>query len=203
MVARLDGPTPQIAQGLIDKAITAEKSPLSGTAYIDARGRKKANPNFGSYEFTDESLRKTAQFLRENTNLKVVLDDKETLFAPNSCPDTTLYCGWYSLKKYVDSFKFNPGAVGFHIASFEAQTLRSGDPDSNIWCKRLLENGITATLGPVNEPFLLSFPLANQFFADLTGGQYTLVECFYRTKPFNSWQLTLIGDPLYHPKFNK
>ncbi|MCP4709205.1 MAG: TIGR03790 family protein [Planctomycetes bacterium] len=203
MVARLDGPTHEIAQGLIDKAITAEKTPLSGTAYIDARGRRKANPDFGSYEFTDDSLRKTAQILRENTALKVVLDDKEALFPPNSCPDTTLYCGWYSLKNYIDSFKFNLGAVGFHIASFEAQTLRSGTPDSNIWCQRLLEKGITATLGPVNEPFLLSFPLADQFFADLTGGDYCLVECFYRTKPFNSWQFTLIGDPLYRPKFDK
>ena len=203
MVARLDGPTREIAQGLIDKAITAEKTTLTGTAYIDARGRRKANADFGSYEFTDESLRKTAQFLRENTDLKVVLDDKEALFLPNSCPDTTLYCGWYSVKKYVDSFTFNAGAVGYHIASFEAQTLRRGDPDSNIWCKRLLEKGITATLGPVNEPYLLSFPLADQFFADLTGGEYCLVECFYRTKPFNSWQLTLIGDPLYRPKFNK
>ena len=203
MVARLDGPTLEIAQGLIDKALTAEKAPLSGTAYIDARGLKKANPDFGSYEFTDESLRQAAQYLRENTGLKVVLDDNEALFPPNSCPDTTLYCGWYSVRNYIDSFTFNPGAVGFHIASFEAQTLRRGDPDSNIWCKRLLEKGITATLGPVNEPYLLSFPLADQFFADLVGGQYCLVECFYRTKPFNSWQLTLIGDPLYRPKFKQ
>ena len=27
----------------------------------------------------------------------------------------------------------------------------------------------------------------------------SLAEAYYRTKPFNSWQLVLIGDPLYRP----
>jgi hypothetical protein len=27
----------------------------------------------------------------------------------------------------------------------------------------------------------------------------TLVECFARSNPFNSWMMTLIGDPLYRP----
>ncbi len=38
MVSRLDGPSPQIARGLVDKAISAEKTGLHGFAYIDSRG---------------------------------------------------------------------------------------------------------------------------------------------------------------------
>src|SRR4051812_18824334 len=38
MVARLDGPTVEIARGLIDKALQAENDGLWGRAYIDLRG---------------------------------------------------------------------------------------------------------------------------------------------------------------------
>jgi uncharacterized protein (TIGR03790 family) len=60
----------------------------------------------------------------------------------------------------------------------------------------MLSHGITATLGPVGEPYLLSFPQPYEFFAELLDGK-CLVEAFYRTNPFNSWQFILIGDPLY------
>jgi uncharacterized protein (TIGR03790 family) len=118
------------------------------------------------------------------------------LFEPGSCPDTAIYCGWYSVSKYVDAFEFAPGAVGFHIASFEAANLR--DPNSTQWCPAMLRKGITATLGPVAEPYLHSFPEPKAFFSELFSGS-CLVEAFYRTNPFNSWQLVLIGDPLYRP----
>ena len=114
-----------------------------------------------------------------------------------ACPAAALYCGWYSVSKYVDAFDWLPGSVGYHIASFEATTLRK--PESQVWCKRMLEDGICATLGAVNEPYLQSLPRPHEFFLVLMSGRYSLVETFYRTKPFNSWQLTLVGDPLYTP----
>jgi uncharacterized protein (TIGR03790 family) len=64
------------------------------------------------------------------------------------------------------------------------------------WCPAMLVDGITATLGAVNEPYLHSFPEPDRFFAELLDGK-CLVEAFYRTNPFNSWQFVLIGDPLY------
>jgi len=201
MVARLDGPSLQIAKRLIDKALAAEQTVLRGDACFDARGLHQQNPPFGSFPFFDQSLRDAARLVQSNTALNIILDNNEKLFPPGRCPKTTLYCGWYSLKNYVDAFDFNIGAVGYHIASFEAQTLR--DPESNVWCKRLLEEGITATLGAVHEPFLHAIPRPDLFFADLTSERFSLVECFYRTKPFNSWMLTLIGDPLYQPRYAK
>jgi len=62
----------------------------------------------------------------------------------------------------------------------------------------MLRDGITATLGAVSEPYLHSFPESRAFFAELYQG-HCLVEAYYHTKPFNSWQLLLIGDPLYKP----
>jgi hypothetical protein len=87
--------------------------------------------------------------------------------------------------------------VAYHLASSEAHTLR--DPASQAWCKKLLEDGVCATIGPVYEPYLAAFPRPNEFFGLLLQGELTLVECFARSSPFNSWMITLIGDPLYRP----
>ena len=192
MVSRLDGPDDKIVKGLIDKALTAEKTGLKGIAYIDSRGIVKKD----LYGHFDQSLRDLAAFIRSGTKMPIKEEQTGQLFMPGSCPQTAVYCGWYSLKKYVDAFDFVDGAVGFHIASFEAQKLR--DPNSSTWCAAMLADGITATLGPVNEPYLHTFPQPKAFFAELFKGD-CLVEAYYHTKPFNSWQFVLIGDPLYRP----
>jgi uncharacterized protein (TIGR03790 family) len=195
MVSRLDGPSVKIAEGLVDKALEAEKKGLSGNAYIDARGMKiTGQPAPYSYEFFDKSLHLLADMLKKRTSMKVVVENTESLFPPGSCPKTAIYCGWYSVKKYIDAFDFVPGAVGFHIASFEAMDLRNAE--STNWCPAMLVHGITATLGPVDEPYLMAFPEPDKFFAELLDGK-CLVEAFYRTNPYNSWQLILVGDPLY------
>jgi uncharacterized protein (TIGR03790 family) len=192
MVCRLDGPNYGIAKGLVDKAIAAEQKPLAGTACIDSRGL------FGNdvYSYYDQSLRDLAILTRLRTPLAVHEESTQALFPPDGCPQAALYCGWYSLKKYVDAFKFVDGAVGFHIASFEAADLH--DPNSTQWCPALLMHGITATLGPVTEPYLPAFPEPRAFFNELFEGR-CLVEAYYRTNPFNSWQMLLLGDPLYRP----
>jgi uncharacterized protein (TIGR03790 family) len=206
MVSRLDGPTPQIAKGLVDKAITAEKKGLRGTACIDSRGIADDKQPFSMAHF-DQSLRDLAMLLRlragagigprrNRLNLEVKEERTEKLFEPESCPDTAIYCGWYSLRRYVDAFDFVDGAIGFHVASFEAADLR--DPNSTQWCPAMLMDGITATMGAVNEPYLHAFPNPSEFFLELLNGR-CLVEAFYRTQPFCSWQMLLIGDPLYTP----
>jgi uncharacterized protein (TIGR03790 family) len=187
MIARLDGPSYGIAKGLVDKALAAEAKGLAGIAYIDSRGL------FGKdlYSYCDQSLRDLALLVRLRTSLAVQEERTAALFPPGSCPQTALYCGWYSVGQYVDAFEFVEGAVGFHVASFEAVNLR--DPNSTQWCPALLQRGITATLGPVAEPYLHTFPEPKAFFGALFDG-HCLVEAYYLTLPFNSWQLLLIGD---------
>jgi uncharacterized protein (TIGR03790 family) len=192
MVCRLDGPGYDIAQGLIDKALAAEAHGLAGTACIDSRGLTSKD----MYGYYDESLRQLATLTWLRTALPVKEEQTGALFEPNSCPKTALYCGWYSLQKYVDAFDFVDGAVGYHVASFEAASLR--DPKSTQWCPAMLRDGITATLGPVNEPYLHAFPEPRIFFTALYDG-HCLVEAYYLTQPLLSWQMVLIGDPLYTP----
>jgi uncharacterized protein (TIGR03790 family) len=196
MVGRLDGPTPEIARRLVDDALKIEATGLTGTCYLDARGLKSpAQP--GSYAWYDAHLVRLAELMKEHSKFKVVLDQRPGLFLPGSCPEAALYCGWYSLAKYVASCTWRQGAVAYHVASAEATTLRK--PGSQVWCKRMLEEGVAATLGPVSEPYLLAFPLPDDFFPLLMTGSRTLLEVYFRTVPQLSWQMILIGDPLYAP----
>jgi uncharacterized protein (TIGR03790 family) len=194
MIARLDGPSPKMAKRLVDDALWAEEHGLQGTFYIDARGLAKDKNKYGEY---DQYLRDLKDYLKEKTTLKVVFDDSKELFPKDSSPEAALYCGWYSLKNYVDAFEWQRGSVGFHIASGEASTLRK--KGSNVWVKRMIEEGIAATLGPVQEPFLSSFPLPGLFFPLLLSGKHPLIEVYYRSIPFVSWRQVLVGDPLYNP----
>ena len=195
-VGRLDGPTPDIARRLVDDALEVEKTGLTGVFYLDARGLT-GEAAVGGYPWFDQHLIHLAGVVKQYSDMRVVLDKNSAVFPPGSCPDAALYCGWYSLAKYVPAFTWNRGAVGYHVASSEATTLKQ--PDSKVWCKRMLEEGVAATLGPVAEPYLFSFPLPDQFFPLLMTGKLSLLEVYFLTIPQLSWMQILIGDPLYRP----
>jgi len=63
----------------------------------------------------------------------------------------------------------------------------------------MIEEGVAATLGPVQEPYLSSFPLPDHFFPLLMTGSVPILDVYFRTTPFVSWRQTFIGDPLYNP----
>lgn len=198
LISRLDGPSEEIVRRIIDDSLETEKEGLRGKAYFDARwpdpGDKRVK---GNYSFYDRAIHKAARLVEKSKRMEVVIDAKERLFQPGECPDAALYCGWYSLARYVDAFTWVRGAVGFHIASQECQTLKN--KGSQVWCKRMLEKGVVATLGPVAEPYIQTFPAPDIFFGLLVQGQLSLVECYALSNPFWSWKMVLIGDPLYGP----
>ncbi len=199
MTCRLDGPSVELVKRLVDQAVEVEAKGLRGKVYVDAKGNAydaKQDGGFG-YGGYDESLREMAKLLEKDAKLTVTLDNKPELFAVGSCTECALYCGWYSHAKFVDCCRFVPGAVAYHIASSEAVSLRN--PKVTYWCKNLLEKGAVATLGPVAEPYTIGFPKPAEFFGFLVTGEYTLVECYWRTELFASWMTVLVGDPLYNP----
>ena len=193
---RLDGPTEATVYRIIDDSLFAEDHGLTGKAYFDARWPDKGAKDLSPYEIYDRAIHNTARIVEKSGRMPVVLDEREALFGPGEAPDAALYCGWYSLGKYIDAFTWVRGAVGFHVASAECTTLK--DATSTVWCKKMLEKGVAATLGPVAEPYLQSFPAPEVFFGCLLSGG-TLVECYTVSNPFWSWQMVLIGDPLYRP----
>lgn len=196
MVSRLDAPTVEIATSMIDRAIATDGKGLTGNIYVDARGLKGGRPS--SYAHYDHNLREFAQEMTGIPGMKVILENTEQRFSqPGQAPDVSLYVGWYRLRNYEDAFTFQPGAIGYHIASGEAVSLHN--QNERGWCKNALEHGITVTLGPVREPYLTAFPLPTEFFGLIYSGQYSLVEAFALSSRYLSWQMVLLGDPLYRP----
>jgi uncharacterized protein (TIGR03790 family) len=200
MTCRLDGPSPAVIRRLITDARAVEsKGDLEGRIYVNCKANgydaaaDPAGTSFGAY---DESLRELYRLATNQGGLQGRFEAGPKLFPAASCPEAALYFGWYSLANYIPSNRFVPGAIAVHIASLEAVSLRAG---TNYWCPNLLADGAAATLGPVAEPYLFAFPRPAEFFGFILTGKYTLVECYFRTLPVNSWQMVLIGDPLYNP----
>ena len=199
MVSRLDGADASVVKRIVNDSIEAETKGLSGTAYFDARWKDPGQKKVSGYGLYDKSIHNAAGCLKKK-GLKMVLDDKQDLFRSGDCPNAALYCGWYSHANYVDAFIWEKGAVGYHIASSECATLKN--KTSNVWCKKMLDKGIAATIGPVGEPYVKSFPVPEIFFDFLTRGKLTLVESYLVSLPYLSWKQVLVGDPLYRVKIN-
>ncbi len=197
MVSRLDGPSVKIVRRIIDDALAAEKAGLAGTAYFDARWPEPADTPKDGYRIYDASIHRAARRVAESGRVPVKVEATERLFQPGECPQAALYCGWYSLGEYVEAFTWVPGAVAYHIASSECVTLKQ--PGSRVWCKRMLEEGAAAVIGPVDEPYVQAFPVPELFFGLLVDGALTLAECYAASTPWLSWRMVLVGDPLYRP----
>jgi uncharacterized protein (TIGR03790 family) len=201
MTSRLDGLNKDIAKRLVDDAVAVEKAGgLKGKAYIDARGLvfnpAKPGENGTGLEGYDESFREAAAVIKA-AGIETILDDKPELFKPDSCPDVALYGGWYSLANYIPALKLNKGSIAWHLASYEAATLRS--LSRKVWCPALLNDGAAVTLGPVHEPYTVGFPKPEEFFGFLVTGEETVVEVFAKTALLTSWMTVFVGDPLYNP----
>ncbi|MBN2654308.1 MAG: TIGR03790 family protein [Nitrospirae bacterium] len=197
LVSRLDGPNKVIVARIINDSLEAEKNGLRGKAYFDARWPYSEEKSRDYYRIYDRSIHKTAKMVQESGRMDALLDKEEKVFAPDSAPDAALYCGWYSLGNYVDAFKWSKGAVGYHIASSECVTLKSSN--NNGWCRMMLLHGAAATIGPVAEPYVNAFPYPELFFGIILDGRVSLAEAYALSVPYWSWQMVLIGDPLYMP----
>jgi uncharacterized protein (TIGR03790 family) len=198
MVSRLDGPSADIVRRIINDSLSVEKTGLKGVCYMDARlPMPKGNAPLQGYAFYDRSIHRAGMAIEKAGIMPVVIDSTPQLFQPGQCPKAALYCGWYHLARYIPAFQWQPGAVGYHIASGECATLRN--KNSQVWCKRMLEEGVAATIGPVEEPYVQSFPVPEIFFQYLTEGYLSLAECYLISLPYLSWKMVLVGDPLYRP----
>jgi uncharacterized protein (TIGR03790 family) len=196
LVARLDGPTADIASHLVDKAMAAETNGLWGRAYFDARG---ISPSDASYYLGDEWILTGAKIC---TYLGFDVDtdtNPETFSASYPMDHIAIYAGWYTGDANgpfaLPTVEFMPGAFAYHLYSFSAGTLRSSTQN---WCGPLLAKGATCTMGCVYEPYLTGTPNI-ACFLQAFGNGFTFGEAAWAAQPALSWQTTVIGDPLYRP----
>lgn len=195
MVARLDGPTPQLAMGLVDKAMQAETNGLWGRAYFDLRGL-----NEGAYKAGDTWIHGASEVARVY-GFETVQDTSGSTFPPETpLSDLALYFGWYDQSvsgPFTNGMvQFRPGAVAYHLHSFSARTLRVPDV---WWAGPLIALGATATMGCTEEPYLETTPQPNIFLSRFAMLGFSFGEAAYASQPALSWQNTIVGDPLYAP----
>ena len=189
-VSRLDGPTFDDANALVDQAIAAEHTGLLGRAYVDIGG---------SYPEGDRWLESTATQLKD-LGFDLTVDRDANTFSEAARFDApVLYFGWYANDLNgplaLPGFRFPPGAIALHIHSYSARTLHSSREG---WCGPLLARGVTATMGNVYEPYL-QFTHQPHFFLRALASGFNLVDAAYYALPVISWQGVLVGDPLYRP----
>jgi uncharacterized protein (TIGR03790 family) len=199
MVTRLDGPTVEIARGLVDKALQAEKEGLWGRAYIDLRGLTNTE-----YKVGDDMLRACEKTLGR-FGFETIRDDQPGVFpAGYPMPQIGIYAGWYEYN-VAGAFtrpavEFMPGAFAYHLHSWSAETLRNQDAR---WVAPLLAKGATCSMGCVYEPFLQGTPDIAAFLGRWLFEGASFGEAAYTSQKMLSWQTTFVGDPLYRPFHTK
>ena len=195
LVARLDGATLEIARGLVDKALQAEKDGLWGRAYFDVR-----NIADSGYKIGDDWIRGAAQCAQQAGFDTVVDEQSDTFPAGFPLSQIAFYAGWYS-ENQTGPFtrpkvEFMPGAFAYHLHSYNAASLRV---TNHNWTGPLLAQGVTCTFGSVDEPYLTGTPDVAAFTARWMFPGFTFGEAVYAAQIVLSWQTTVVGDPLYAP----
>jgi uncharacterized protein (TIGR03790 family) len=195
LVSRLDGPTVEIAKGLVDKALQAERDGLNGKAYFDLRGLT------GGDYLTGDTWITNASIIAQRLGFETLIDNRPDTIGPGfPLAQAAIYAGWYTDTAngpfVLPSVEFMPGAIAYHLHSYSAQNLR--DPIHN-WVGPLLAKGATVTLGCVDEPYLDLTPNIGIFLERLAVHGFTVGEAGLACQAYLSWQNVVIGDPLYRP----
>ncbi len=205
IVTRIDGASSADAIALVDRTREAEEAVADGTldgiVYVD--GNRGDTPpadvvDFGSYEWGEWNMWGTRRVFEGVGAYDVVWDGNAEEFgtapAPLTCPDALYYAGWYSFWNYNDCFDWTVGAIGAHLDSCSACDIRN----PGTWSGSALLDGITATFGAVNEPYVAGMPEYDQFFYDLLQGA-NFGEAAYESTVVSYWMMVWVGDPLYRP----
>lgn len=195
IVTRIDGPTVQIACGLVDKAIAAEAAlkTSDGTAYFDYRN---VNSSSGYYP-ADQTVVNANKIALSKGYQTVFNDQTITGSMIHSAPKTLWAWGWYSGQQTWEGYEFVPGAVGAQLTSFTALGVNTYQPGA--WVPVWLRDGITATWGAVAEPTTAGYANGDNLLNKFWQG-YNFGEAAYQAAPYLNHMMVFVGDPLYAPK---
>ncbi len=198
LVTRLDGATPADAMRLVDDAILAEETDLTGLAYVDRGWQTRDDTDgFGSYQSVEWELTRLVQAF-EDAGFTTIYDENNAEIgtdpAPLTGPDALYYGGWYSFNNYNDVWDWNFGSISLHFDSCSACDPRGG----TNWSANVLQRGAVATMGAVAEPYVAGLMGYDQFYRFLFQG-YSFAEASYMATPVTEWMATFLGDPLYRP----
>lgn len=178
LVARIDGPAPEIAKGLVDKAIYAEKyMGLSATGYVAGQ-----------------------PYLVDSINVVCASITK----AGYSCVSDSGHAGgpnaaWHNGggNDYENVWtEWIPGALAAHFQSFTASTTIRDTIGPKV-VPAMLAAGVTATWGAVAEPYAPFVPQPVAYYDYFLNGGFNFAESMYMSTYLLEWMPVIIGDPIY------
>lgn len=191
LVTRLDGPTYDLAKGLVDKALRAEQNGVAGNGYFD---------QFAGYSLDEEPNKSIgkAYNLFKAAGFKSQIDSTSGLLLPPVCTgeNALFYCGWYDYDhNYLTNgahYQWQDGSIGIHLWSGGADVL---DLRYTNWCPHMINAGITATQGSVDEGYTIAYSNAYYLLLYMLNG-LSYAEACYASNVTLSWKQVFIGDPL-------
>lgn len=192
-VCRIDGPDEETICRLIDDPARVERQGLWGWTVVDNGGPHKAG---------DPWFEEAASLAKRAWQPLFYEESRKTIAASFPMMErVAVYLGWYSVTvngpfaaKAPATFRFEPGAIAFHLFSYSCPTLHR----KTDWVPALLLRGAAVSAGNVDEPYLHMTIRPDIFYNRLLRG-YTVAEAALMATPILSWQGVVIGDPLYRP----
>lgn len=192
-VCRIDAPDEKSIMRMIEDPARVEQLGLWGWTVVDSGGK---------YPEGDKWMREVASLAQRAWQPLFHESSGKTL--PHAFPmmqRVAVYFGWYAnpangpfSPKAPASFRFEPGAVAFHLHSYSCTSARS----ATDWVGALLQRGAAVTAGNAAEPTLGASLRPDIFYNRLLRG-YTVAEAGLMATPALSWQGVVMGDPLYRP----
>lgn len=198
LVARLDGPTYEIARDLMNRCDYKEQFGMGGRQFVDTMGLKE-----GVRLPFDELLLKAVRWMEIDGGMKVIVDrNLETFPADTPMPTPSVYLGWsapHITGPFVKpGFKFWPGAVAIHFHPWSAASLRTTE---RFWVGPLLARGAGLVIGDVFDPGLDGYIRPHVLMRSLTSVQrgQRAMDVVWSCVPYLSWSTVFIGEPTYAP----
>lgn len=115
-----------------------------------------------------------------------------------TAPRALVYGGWHADNKYYpNAWEWLPGSIGIDLDSVNFSYGLRNDAWP-AWGPRALQDGLSATCGVLDEPYVFGHPRSTNVIKYILDG-YTFAEASMLGTPFLGYLSVCIGDPLYAP----
>ncbi|BDI33639.1 hypothetical protein CCAX7_56900 [Capsulimonas corticalis] len=213
LVTRLDGYTQADAMGLVDQALTAERTHIQGDILFDIE------PDFGlgdktKFPLVVPSTNVTTEepwgdwfgdMLRMNDILEATGIPHTTEMTQKFVGDKTDLLGYFSYgsndshydPQAYQSLRFLPGSMADTAVSTGGRTFLPTTGGQSLIAD-LIAHGVTCCQGYVGEPILDGTSSPTLDLSHYLSG-YTMAESFYSGTKYIGWEGVCVGDPLCAP----